>query len=68
MEVGRFANQREAQRRRFGGEFFPSTTRADAQGRTYIEFLQIEKYTGQSKGIVLIDLGNEPMLQPQVTT
>ncbi len=62
----RFANQREAQRRRFGGEFFPSTTRADAQDRTFLEFFQIERFTGQSKGIVLIDLSNEPMLQTQV--
>ncbi len=61
------ANQRTAQKMKFGGEFFPSTTRADALGRTFVEFFQIEKFTGQSKGIVLIDLSNDPMLRPQVT-
>ncbi len=62
-----FSNKRAAQKQKFGGEFFLSTTRADAQGRTFIDFFQIEKFTGQSKGIILIDLTSDPMLQPQVT-
>lgn len=62
-----FANQRAEQKSKFGGEFFPSTTRADAHGRTFIEFFQVEKFTGQPKGIVLINLSHDPMLQPQVT-
>ena len=62
-----FANERTAQKNKFGGEFFPSTTRADAHGRTYFEFFQVEKFTGQPKGIVLINLSYDPMLQPQVT-
>ena len=61
------ANQRAAQKTKFGGEFFPSTTRADAHGRNYLEFFQVKKFTGQSKGIVLINLSHDPMLQPQVT-
>ncbi len=61
------ANQRAAQKTKFGGEFFPSTTRADAYGRTYLEFFQVEKFTGRSKGILLINLSHDPMLQPQVT-
>ena len=63
----RFSNNRSAQKERYGGEFFVSTTRADDQGRTFVDFFQIEKWTGQSKGIVLIDLRAEPMLQPGVT-
>ena len=62
-----FANQRAAQKAKFGGEFFPSTTRADAQGRTFIHFFQVEKITRHPKGIVLIDLSSDPILQPQVT-
>ncbi|MCY3879257.1 MAG: hypothetical protein OXF74_08775 [Rhodobacteraceae bacterium] len=63
-----FANQRSAQRKKFGGEFFPSRTRADAQDRNFVDFFQIEKFTGQPKGIVLIDISSDPMLQPQVTS
>ncbi len=62
-----FSNKRAAQKQKFGGEFFLSTTRADAQGRTFIDFFQIEKYTGESKGIVLINLSTDPVLQQQVT-
>ena len=62
-----FANQRAAQKAKFGGEFFPSTTHADAQGRTFIQFFQVEKSTRHPKGKVLIDLSSDPILQPQVT-
>lgn len=62
-----FSNGRAAQKAKYGGEFFPSTTRADAKGRTFVEFFQIEKFTELPKGILLIDLLNEPMLKPQVT-
>ena len=63
-----FTKSRANQKLKFGGEFFPATTKADAKGRTYLEFFQIEKFTNQSKGIVQIDLSNDPMLNPQVTT
>lgn len=62
-----FSNGRAAQKAKYGGEFFPSTTRADAEGRTYIDFFQIERFTNLSKGILLIDLSEDPMLKPQVT-
>ncbi len=58
-----FSNGRAAQKAKYGGEFFPSTTRADAQGRTFVEFFQIEKFTQLPKGILLIDLSNDPRLQ-----
>lgn len=58
-----FSNRRAAQKAKYGGEFFPSTTKADAQGRTFVDFFQLEKFTGLQKGIILIDLVNDPMLQ-----
>ena len=61
-----FDEDRAAQKAKFGGEFFPSTNRADAAGRTFLEFFQIEKFSGLRKGVVLIDLANDPMLQLQV--
>ena len=57
-----FTNSRANQKLKFGGEFFPATTTADAKGRTYLEFFQVEKFTNQPKGIVQIDLSNDPML------
>lgn len=61
-----FDEGRAAQKAKFSGEFFPSTSRADAAGRNFFDFFQIEKFSGLRKGIVLIDLANDPMLQLQV--
>ena len=61
-----FEDGRAAQKAKFSGEFFPSTSRADAAGRNFFNFFQIEKFSGLRKGIVLIDLANDPMLQLQV--
>lgn len=60
-----FADRRAAQKAKFSGEFFPSTNRADAAGRPFVDFFQIEKFSGLPKGIVLIDLTNDPMLCPR---
>ena len=57
-----FAEGRAAQKAKFNGEFFPSTTRADATGRTFVDFFQVEKFSGLPKGIVLLNLVNDPML------
>ncbi len=62
-----FTNGRAAQKAKYGGEFFPSTTKAGARGRTFVEFFQMEKFSGLQKGILLIDLTNEPMLNSKVT-
>ncbi|MCY4459033.1 MAG: hypothetical protein OXC26_01320 [Albidovulum sp.] len=59
-------NRRAAQKEKFFGEFFPSTTMADAQERNFVDFFQLEKFTGKPKGIVLIDLTAYDMLKPQV--
>ncbi len=62
-----FDNHRAAQKAKYQGEFFPSTIPADAVGTIFIEFFQVDRFTGASKGILAIDLTNDPMLQPMVT-
>ncbi|MFL6260351.1 MAG: DUF6932 family protein [Thermoanaerobaculia bacterium] len=51
-----FTNRRAAQKAKYGGELFPSLALADPAGNTFLEFFQIEKSTGQAKGIIAIDL------------
>jgi hypothetical protein len=53
---GEFDNQRAAQNAKFSGEFFPSSALADVAGSTFLEFFQIDKTTGNPKGIVAIGL------------
>ena len=49
-----FNNQRAAQKAKYLGEFFPATVPADAVGTTFYEFFQIDKNTGNRKGIVVL--------------
>lgn len=51
-----FSNRRAAQKTKYGGELFPSVALADPAGNTFLEFFQIDKMTGEAKGIVAIDL------------
>ena len=51
-----FANARAAQKAKFFGEFFPSSINADPAGNTFLEFFQIDKHTGNQKGIIALDL------------
>lgn len=51
-----FSNNRAAQKAKYFGELFPAGFLADAAGRTYLEFFQLDKHTGQAKGILLLDL------------
>ncbi|MCO8125539.1 hypothetical protein NHH03_27620 [Stieleria sp. TO1_6] len=51
-----FANARAAQKAKFLGEFFPSSQPAEPAGRTFLEFFQVDKNTGNQKGIVALDL------------
>lgn len=48
-----FSKGRKNQKLKFGGEFFPSSARAD-RVHTYIEYFRIDKETGLDKGIVRI--------------
>lgn len=55
-----FANQRAAQKAKYGGELFPASSAADRGGRTFVEFFQIDKTTSGPKGILQITLGSAP--------
>ena len=51
-----FTNKRAAQKAKYGGELFPASGRADAAGHTFLDFFQVDKYTGKPKGIIAVDL------------
>jgi len=50
-----FRDFRKKQKQIYGGEFFPSSSKADGS-RTFIEYFQTDKYTGIEKGIIRIQL------------
>lgn len=50
-----FSNKRAAQKAKYGGELFLSSGWA-AAGRVFLDFFQIDKTTGEAKGIVAMDL------------
>jgi hypothetical protein len=52
-----FENERAAQKARFGAEFFPA--QAPQRLKTFLDFFQIDKQTGEPKGIIelLLDDG-----------
>jgi hypothetical protein len=56
-----FSNKRAAQKAKFKGEFFPSTT-ANAPNQPFLDFFQVDRFTGLKKGILLISLSADPML------
>lgn len=45
------------QKARFGGELFPAQAVAGLSGKTFLEFFQSDKLTGEPKGIIAIALG-----------
>jgi hypothetical protein len=51
-----FSNRRRAQKERFGGEFFLAHYPADLLGTRFLDFFQTDRYTGDRKGIILVDL------------
>ena len=56
-----FDSGRLAQKVKYGGELFPSDWITDANsGNTFLEFFQIDKETGDAKGIIAIDLERIP--------
>ena len=57
-----FADSRASQKAKFGGEFFPMNATADEFGRTFLEFFQIDRYSGSRKGIISVVLSDDPML------
>ena len=50
-----FSNRRAAQKAKYHGELFISSSPADG-GLTFLAFFQRDKYTGNPKGIIAIDL------------
>jgi hypothetical protein len=55
-----FANHRAAQKARFLGEFFPAQLPEGGSGRTFLEFFQADKNSGDPKGIIALDLRRLP--------
>jgi hypothetical protein len=51
-----FSHGRRAQKERFGGEFFLANTIELGSNRPFLEFFQVDKYSGERKGIVRIEL------------
>jgi hypothetical protein len=47
-----FSDGRAAQKARFGVEFFPADTPEGLTGKTFLEFFQVDKHTGELKGII----------------
>ena len=62
-----FSHQRAAQKARFKGEFFPSSLLCVDVGKSFLEFFQTDQYTGERKGIVVVELLADQMLRQQVT-
>lgn len=53
-----FSNGRRNQKQKYLGEMFPSGIERGS-GKHFVDFFQVEKFTGKSKGIVEIDLTTE---------
>ena len=53
-----FDNGRAAQKARFGVEFFPAQVPEGLTGKTFLEFFQVDKHTGEPKGIIELELDN----------
>lgn len=61
-----FSDGRAAQKVAFKGEFFPAQSPADNAGRPFIEFFQVDRFTGNRKGILSISLTADPVLLRKV--
>lgn len=52
-----FRHPRTAQKQKYGGEMFVADFPADPHGTMFLNFFQVDKNTGEAKGIVAIELG-----------
>ena len=50
-----FSGARSRQKLNYGGEFFPSSAKADG-AQTFVEYFQTDRHTGKPKGIIRIRL------------
>jgi len=62
----KFENGRAAQKAAFKGEFFPSSLICADVGQTFVEFFQLDRFTGDKKGIISISLSTDPVLLRRV--
>jgi hypothetical protein len=51
-----FEDGRASQKTRFGAEFFPAQVPEGITGRAFLDFFQVDKQTGEPKGIIEIEL------------
>lgn len=56
-----FSNLRAAQKAKYKGEFFISTSRNQPH-QTFLDFFQVDRHSGSQKGILSIDLLTDPLL------
>ena len=61
----KFGNRRAAQKAAYRDEFFPSSATADTVGNTFLEFFQLDRFTGKRKGIVEVGLTTDPLIAPR---
>jgi hypothetical protein len=52
-----FSNKRKKQKKCFHGEFFPTNLLADGKS-LFLDYFQIDKYTGNVKGIICVSFPN----------
>ena len=50
-----FSNKRAAQKAKYLGELFPAAVPAVSGGPLFVDFFQIDKASGDPKGIILVD-------------
>lgn len=62
----KFGNGRAAQKAAFKGEFFPSSMMCADVGRSFVEFFQQDRFSGEQKGIISIPLSADPLLSGKV--
>ena len=62
----RFEKGRAEQKAAFKGEFFPSSMMCADVGQTFVEFFQLDRFTGKQKGIISISLSADPLLSRKV--
>lgn len=61
-----FKNGRSAQKAAFKGEFFPSSMMCTDVGQAFVDFFQLDRFTGKRKGIISVSLSADPVLSRKV--
>lgn len=51
-----FDNKRAAQKAKYLGEFFPAQCQERGSGKTFLQFFQKDKSTGDAKGIIVLNV------------